>query len=107
VTTSIGSGDDEAYALGLQKNGKLIAAGASWNGVDDDFALVRYETNGSLNPSFGSGGKVTTSLGAGNDEIRGAAVQTNRLVVAGEAFNGSDEDFALSLYVLCAAPKGC
>jgi uncharacterized delta-60 repeat protein len=102
VTTAIGSGNDEAYAIGQQKNGKLIAAGASWNGFDDDFALVRYETDGALNTTFGSGGRVTTSLGAGNDEIRGAAVQATTLVAAGGGFNGSDEDFALSRYVLCA-----
>ena len=102
VTTAIGSGNDEAYAIGQQKNGKLIAAGASWNGVDDDFALVRYETDGSVNTTFGSGGRVTTSLGAGNDEIRAAAVQATTLVAAGGGFNGSDEDFALSRYVLCA-----
>jgi uncharacterized delta-60 repeat protein len=106
VTTAIGSGDDYADALALQKNGKVIAAGSSWNGSDYDFALVRYETDGSLNTSFGSGGKVTTPFGSGNDEIRAIALAPTTVVAAGAAFNGSDDDFALARYVLCGA-KAC
>ena len=44
VTTPLG-GDtqDEARALAIQADGKIIAAGKSYNSTDDDFALVRYE----------------------------------------------------------------
>jgi uncharacterized delta-60 repeat protein len=109
TTTPFGSGDESAYALALQKNGKLIAGGFTWNGSDRDFALARYETNGSLNPAFGLGGagKVTTSFGSGDDGINAIAIRTNRLVAAGSSFNGSDDDVALAQYVLCAAPRGC
>src|SRR3989338_2487821 len=58
VTTDLG-GIDTAYALALQLDGKIVIAGES----DNDFAVVRYLTNGSLDSSFGTGGKVTTDIG--------------------------------------------
>ena len=53
VTTAIGSVQDDAIALARQPDGKLVAAGYSDNGSNDDFALARYNPNGSLDPSFG------------------------------------------------------
>src|SRR5438067_512338 len=62
VTTAIGSGNDEANALAIDGNGKIVAAGFSFNGSNDDFALTRYNSDGSLDTSFGSDGKVTTDF---------------------------------------------
>src|SRR5262249_14356741 len=60
--------------------------GGDWvnaNGVDD-FALVRYNTNGTLDTAFGSGGKVLDVLGPGYySEIRALAIQTDGKIVAG------------------------
>jgi uncharacterized delta-60 repeat protein len=57
VTTDIDpSSDEQAFALALQTDGKLVVAGIS--GVS--LALVRYNANGSLDTSFDSDGKVTT-----------------------------------------------
>ena len=67
VTTAIGSGDDYAFSVAIQSDGKIVAAGYSDNGSNDDFALVRYNTDGSLDTSFDSDGKVTTAIGSGND----------------------------------------
>jgi uncharacterized delta-60 repeat protein len=99
VTTGIGSNDDGANALVLQPNGKLVAAGWSYNGSDYDFALVRYNADGSLDTSLNGTGKVTTAIGAGRDVARALALQPNgKLVVAGESSNGSNNDFALVRY---------
>ena len=99
VTTSIGSGYDVAHALAIQKDGKLVAAGYSWNGTDLDFALVRYNTNGSLDTSFNGTGKVTTLIGPGNDVAHALAIQKDgKLVAAGTAWSGTDNDFALVRY---------
>ena len=62
VTTPFGSGYDTAYAIAVQRDGKLVAAGSSGNGSNYDFALARYHRNGTLDTSFGSGGKVTTAI---------------------------------------------
>jgi len=81
-------GDDRVNALAVQANGRLVAAGHALS----DWALARFRHDGTLDPSFGVGGKVTTALGG---QIRALAVQADgKLVAAGTA--GSD--FALARY---------
>ena len=69
VTTSIGRGVGSVSALVEQPDGKLVAAGSGaimghgFNIKGAYFALVRYNPDGSLDTSFGSGGKVTTPMG--------------------------------------------
>jgi uncharacterized delta-60 repeat protein len=64
VTTDFSGRDDEAYASALQSDGKIIAAGRTTTTVGDSgfFALARYNTDGSLDPTFGMDGMVTTSF---------------------------------------------
>jgi uncharacterized delta-60 repeat protein len=107
VTTSFGPGDDDAYGLVLQLNQKPIAVGATWNGADLDFALARYEVDGSPNLPFGTHGEIVQAVGEGNDEIFAAVEYRTYLVVGGLSFNGADTDFALGRYILCANLKGC
>jgi uncharacterized delta-60 repeat protein len=75
-----------------------VVAGRSSNGSNNDFALVRYTTNGALDLTFGTGGKVTTPVGSGN-MANSVAIQTDgKLVVAGYSYNGTNYDFALVRY---------
>ena len=53
-----------ASSVAIQSDGKIVAAGYSDNGSNDDFALVRYNTDGSLDASFDGDGKVTTAIGS-------------------------------------------
>jgi uncharacterized delta-60 repeat protein len=100
VTTAIGSGHDYASALALQPDGKLVAAGESASGSNFDFALARYNPDGSLDTSFNGSGKVTTAIGSGNDYGNALALQPDgKLVVAGWSFNGTKVDFALVRYL--------
>jgi uncharacterized delta-60 repeat protein len=72
-----------AYSLALQQDGKIVLAGASTINGDYDFALVRYNTNGTLDTSFGTGGRVTTTFGK-NDAAFSVAVQPDgKIVTAG------------------------
>ena len=99
VLTEIGSDDNVALALALQPDGKLVAAGDSYNGSDRDFTLARYNADGSLDTSFGQGGKVLTDIGSHNDLLYALALQPDgKLVAAGYSSNGSDDDFALVRY---------
>jgi uncharacterized delta-60 repeat protein len=107
VTTSFGSGNDDAYGLVLQINQKPVAVGATWTGTGMDFALARYEINGSPNLPFGTSGETVTPVGDGDDTIYAAAEQVSNLVVGGSTFNGADTDFVLARYILCADPNGC
>ncbi len=99
VTTAIGNGDDTASSLAIQADGKIVVAGRSYNGSNNDIALIRYNSNGSLDTAFGTGGKVTTAIGYGIDLAYAVAIQTDgKIVVAGGSNNASNEDFALVRY---------
>ena len=88
--------DDYARDVALQADGKIVTAGTSWNGTDFDFAAARFDTSGSLDPSFG-GGWITTSVGPGEDMAFGVAIQPDgRLVLAGWVHNGIDYDLGLA-----------
>ena len=71
-TTDFGFGaDDGATAVALQGDGKIVAVGrAGGRATGNDFALARYNPNGSLDTSFSGDGKQTTDFGAGSDDRR-------------------------------------
>jgi uncharacterized delta-60 repeat protein len=92
VTTDFG-GFDATSALAIQPDGRIVAAGRSGSG---DFALARYNADGSLDPTYGSGGKVTTDFG-GFDAAFGVALQTDgKIIAVGQG--SSSFDFALARY---------
>ena len=100
VTTDIDSNSDFAYSVALQSDGKILLGGGTWNGTDEDFVLIRYNSDGSLDTSFGGGdGIVTTDIASGNDYAFSVALQSDgKILLGGRSNNGSDEDFALIRY---------
>jgi len=97
VTTDFAGGSDEAFAVAIQSDGKIVAAGsASISGVD--FALARYNTDGSLDPTFDGDGKVTTDYGFGSSEVHGLAIQADGKIVAAGLGRAAGTDFALARY---------
>jgi len=68
VATSIGTSTDRIHTLAIQADGKIVAAGDSDRGAATgvDFALARYNADGSLDNGFGTAGKVTTAIRARN-----------------------------------------
>src|SRR5207249_2282726 len=99
VTTQIGSMDDEVFALVLQPDGKLVAAGYTSGASNTAFALVRYNASGSPDASFGTGGKVTTQIVTMENEAFALVLQPDgKLMAAGYTNDGSEQDFALVRY---------
>jgi uncharacterized delta-60 repeat protein len=99
VTTPIGGANDEPRAIALQADGKVVVAGFSFNGLDEDFAVVRYNPDLSLDATFGAGGIVTTNIGPGDDRALDVAVQGDgKIVVVGSVFNGSFLDVGVVRY---------
>ena len=99
VITTLKSGDDHTSALAIQPDGKIVVAGSTYNGKANDFAVIRYNENGTLDPSFGKGGISITSINEGDDNASGLAIQPDgKIVVAGSTNNGSNFDFALIRY---------
>jgi len=91
---------DRAFAVAVQDDQKIVVAGFSRNGGNEDFALVRYLPDGTLDGDFGSGGIVTTAIGTVNDEALAVAIQSDgRIVAAGYSHNGANRDLALARYL--------
>src|SRR5438309_710431 len=84
VTTAIGK-NSLAEALVLQPDGKLVAAGYSYDTsqASEVLALARYNPNGALDTSFGSGGVVTTPIGSHVAEAFALLLQPDGKLVAG------------------------
>jgi uncharacterized delta-60 repeat protein len=100
VVTDVGSTSDVANAIAIQSSGKIVLVGESRVGTaQPDFAMVRYNADGSLDTSFGVGGRVLTDFSGGNDSGRSVALTSDgRIVVAGSATVGSVKRFALARY---------
>jgi uncharacterized delta-60 repeat protein len=85
-----------AHAVVAQADGRTVVVGDAF----PDFALVRYLGDGSLDASFGLGGRVLTDFAHGIDVGRAALQQADgRLVAAGEARQGTLRQFALVRYL--------
>jgi len=85
----------------IQQDGRIVVAGSASSTGLLDIALLRYNTDGSLDLSFGSGGKVTTDFG-GQEEATGVALQADgRIVVSGTvlpSLTSFNFDFAVVRY---------
>lgn len=100
LTTHMG-GEDVAYSLLQQPDGKLVAAGysATLVGGIKSFAIARYSATGALDSSFSQDGKLITTIGSGNSEIRNIIRQSDgKLVAVGCAGSGSGRNIAMARY---------
>ncbi len=89
---------DLGYSVTLQKDGKILLAGASRINSFNDFSLVRYNQDGSLDTSFSSDGFLTTAIGSSDDFAYDVVVQSDgKILVSGSSKNYSDV-FALARY---------
>ena len=100
VQTDFANNTDFAYALAVQGDGKLVAAGRTGPYPQTDVGLARYTTAGQLDQTFGSGGKVVTNTGSSDQAYAVAIYGRARIVVAGISLaNGSTFDFAVARYL--------
>ncbi|MET0625057.1 MAG: Calx-beta domain-containing protein [Pyrinomonadaceae bacterium] len=108
VITDFSNFTDEAHDVAVQSDGKIIAVGVVTPPVafHDFFGVVRYNASqGSLDTTFGTGGRVTTDFGPSVDTAEGVAIQADgKIVVVGTSFDAEDPfgdrdtDFALARY---------
>ena len=101
VSTSYGDSNSGAFAGMLQPDGKIIAAGYVSNDETMlDFAMVRYHNDGTLDNTFGNGGKVTTVIGDDKDNCYAAALQPDgKIVLTGYSTNNHQADIAVVRYI--------
>lgn len=91
VITDLG-GISGATGTAVQSDGKIVVAGYYATNVNTpiyDFVVIRYNVNGTLDPSFGNGGKVLTDFGLGSSDYANALViQPNgKILVVGYAYD--------------------
>jgi len=82
ATFDVGGSFAFAYAVALQADGKIVVAGGTVNGLFNDFALVRFNSNGTIDTSFGTGGKVLTDFGV-SAQADSVAVQADGTILVG------------------------
>lgn len=99
ATTDFAADFDRVDAVAVQGNGKIVAGGHAVVSGTVDFALARYDPNGSLDTTFSGDGRVTTDFAGMDDVVFGVALQANkRIVVAGRVNNSGNYDFGLARY---------
>jgi uncharacterized delta-60 repeat protein len=109
ATIPIGTQHDEAYALAVQPDGRIVLAGCTLKpGTTWDLALARLTASGALDTSFGTSGKTTTEFAGRNDCARAVAVLPDGKIVAGGYATVNDPavqetNFALARYTAAGA----
>lgn len=90
---------DESHCMAIQSDGKIVLGGFATNGTKADFALVRYLTDGSLDPTFDGDGKQMIGIGSAGDIINGIAVQTDgKIVAVGSTDISTWKNFAIARF---------
>jgi len=108
VTTDFFQQDDELNVMMIDRNGKILVGGSAQLGYRDyDFALARYNPDGSLDTSFGQDGKVTTHFDTDeqNSQARIQALtidDNDKIVVAGRERTSGNLGFSSGRYVALA-----
>src|SRR5438093_711468 len=86
-------------SVAAQRDGKIVVAGNAFiDGNNNDFGIVRYNANGTLDTTFNGTGKATADFGA-HDLGHSVAVHGDgRIVVAGYSTNESKKQCALACF---------
>jgi uncharacterized delta-60 repeat protein len=105
-----GQSEDEAFALLIQPDGKIVVAGrttAAWQiGGLVDIALVRLDANGALDTTFGGDGRVALDTGGTSiDQANGIVRRADgSLVVAGTTYRNDVIDIVFAAVTATGLP---
>ncbi len=95
ASTSVGSSDDIAYSFAIGADGSIVLGGSS----DGAFAFTRFTANGTLDTTFGSGGRALFGVAGGTDVVGAVALEPDGSIIAA----GSD---GTNVDVLSLTPAG-
>ena len=102
VTLSIGENDDELNAIAVQPDGKIVGAGYTTVNATtghSDFVLIRYNTDGSQDTTFGVNGIVKTQFGGTDESIHALAIQPDgKIIAAGNITEAGIKKYTLVRY---------
>ena len=97
VITDLGRAD-YLSAMALQPDGRIIAGGRSGTGATGKKFLVRYNSNGSLDTSFGNAGTVEVLFLSSGDTLSNLLVQPDGKIVAVGTADSSHPKFGVARY---------
>ena len=103
ITSDLGR-VDTSRGIAVQPDGRIVVAGTTQDGVFEgsliDIVVGRYNSDGSVDMSFGEGGKVITDLGK-LEEVSGVALQADgKILVAGSMSDGTSRSPSFSDFLL-------
>jgi uncharacterized delta-60 repeat protein len=100
VIQPIGTVDDYGYSLAIQSDGKILLGGSCGYSISNsDFCIARFNSNGTLDTSFGSNGKVIQPISSSYDYGFSLAIQPiGNILLGGTCNNGSNYDFCLARF---------
>ena len=97
ATTDINGLSDHGYDVLVQQNGKIVvSASAGTASSGNDFTVLRYNTDGSLDTSFSGDGILPITIGSNADVPYSSVLQTdNKIVIAGTSFDSGTNNMAV------------
>jgi uncharacterized delta-60 repeat protein len=99
VIQSIGLSHDYGQSLAIQPNGKILLGGYCQVVSSDDFCIARFNSDGTLDTTFGTSGKVIQPIGSYFDVGQSLAIQPDgKILLGGSCSNGSDDDFCIARF---------
>jgi uncharacterized delta-60 repeat protein len=85
-----------SVSIAFQPDGKIVAGGSTYNLTSPDFALLRYNTNGTTDSTFGTGGLITTNFDGSWDIMTALTMQADGKIVAA---GSSGDTYVLARYL--------
>jgi uncharacterized delta-60 repeat protein len=104
IVINLNSSGSWLTAVAIQGDGKIVAGGSVANGGQVDFALLRFLSNGTPDPAFGTNGVITSNLDT-YSYLKDLLIQPDgKILVAGEAVNVVSSDYAVARFLSNGAP---
>jgi len=99
IIQPIGSSDDIGQSLAIQPDGKILLGGYCYNGNNYDFCIARFNSDGTLDTSFGTNGKVIQDIGSLTDIGKPLVIQRDGKILLGGYCQGeSNFDFCIARF---------
>jgi uncharacterized delta-60 repeat protein len=96
VYTSFGRPFEQANAVAIQSNGKIVVGGSSAHGIFENWVLARYLAGGALDRTFGGDGRVAMSLSRTGEEVQDVLVEGTAIFAGGYAESSYLPGFAIA-----------
>jgi len=96
VTTDLSGVQNYGHASVLQPDGRILVVGVSYGPVDTTFTVLRYESDGALDPTFGTGGAVQLNFNGSEAQGLDIALQADGRIVVGGIATGVNYDFGIA-----------